>query len=34
VTLWLDCASLFYGAYENERGQAQLRGDIAHPALE
>jgi hypothetical protein len=34
LTLWLDCASLFYGVYEKEGGQAQLRGDKARPTLE
>ncbi|MGA2031161.1 MAG: hypothetical protein ABSG68_02795 [Thermoguttaceae bacterium] len=34
LTLWLDCCSLFYGVYEKEGGQAQLRGEIARPTLE
>jgi hypothetical protein len=34
LTLWLDCASLFYGVYEKEGGLAQLRGDKAQPTLE
>jgi len=34
LTLWLDCASMFYGVYERESGQAQLRGEIARPTLE
>ncbi len=34
ITLWLDCASMFYGVYEAEGGAAQLRGEIAHPTLE
>ena len=34
ITLWLDSASLFYGVFEKEPGQAQLRGEIAHPTLE
>ena len=34
ITLWLDCASMFYGVYEADRGAAQLRGEIAHPTLE
>jgi hypothetical protein len=34
LTLWLDCASLFYGVYEKERGEAQLRGELAWPTLE
>ena len=34
LTLWLDCATMFYGVYEREGGQAQLRGEIARPTLE
>ena len=34
VTLWLDLTSNFYGVYEREGGQAQLRGDVAYPTLE
>ncbi|MCH5373262.1 MAG: hypothetical protein JJ992_04755, partial [Planctomycetes bacterium] len=34
IALWLDCASMFYGVYEREGGQAQLLGEIAHPTLE
>ncbi len=34
LTLWLDCMSLFYGVYEKEGGEAQLRGEIARPTLE
>jgi hypothetical protein len=34
ITLWLDCSSLFYGVYEREGGQAQLRGELARPTLE
>jgi hypothetical protein len=34
ITLWLDCASMFYGVYEKEGGEAQLRGEIAKPTLE
>ncbi len=34
LTLWLDCSSMFYGVYERDRGQAQLRGEIAYPTLE
>ena len=34
ITVWLDSCSLFYGVYEAEGGQAQLRGEIAHPTLE
>ncbi len=32
VTLWLDCNSEFYGAYENT--VAQAKGEIVHPSLE
>jgi Hydrazine synthase alpha subunit middle domain/WD40-like Beta Propeller Repeat len=34
LTLWLDCGSMFYGVYEKEGGEAQLRGEIARPTLE
>jgi hypothetical protein len=34
ITVWLDSCSLFYGVYEKEGGQAQLRGEIARPTLE
>ncbi len=34
LTLWLDCCSMFYGVYEREGGQAQLRGEIVRPSLE
>ncbi len=34
LTLWLDCSSMFYGVYEKEGGEAQLRGQIARPTLE
>ena len=34
ITLWLDCCSMFYGVYEADRGQAQLRGEVAGPTLE
>ncbi len=34
LTLWLDSASMFYGVYEKEGGEAQLRGEIARPMLE
>ncbi len=34
INLWLDSTSLFYGVYEKEAGQAQLRGEIAWPTLE
>ena len=34
IVLWLDCLSNFYGVYEKEGGEAQLRGEIAWPTLE
>lgn len=34
LTLWLDCSSMFYGVYEKEGGEAQLRGGLARPTLE
>jgi predicted CXXCH cytochrome family protein len=34
LSLWLDCSSIFYGVYEKEGGEAQLRGEIAQPTLE
>ena len=34
ITLWLDCCSLFYGVYEKEGGEAQLRGEIVKPTLQ
>ncbi len=34
ITLWLDLSSLFYGVYEKEGGEAQLRGEVVRPTLE
>ncbi len=34
ITLWLDSCSPFYGVYEKEGGQAQLRGEVAMPTLQ
>jgi len=34
LMLWLDCSSMFYGVYEREGGQAQLRGEVARPTLQ
>ena len=34
IALWLDCCSMFYGVYEKEGGEAQLRGLVAQPTLE
>ncbi len=33
LTLWQDCVSLFYGVFEKEPGEAQLRGELAMPTL-
>lgn len=34
LTLWLDCTTMFYGVYERNEGEAQLRGEIAYPTLQ
>jgi len=34
IVLWLDCVSVFYGVYEKEGGEAQLRGERVYPTLE
>lgn len=34
LTLWIDCCSMFYGVFEKEPGEAQLRGEIARAVLE
>ncbi len=34
ITVWLDSCSPFYGVYEKEGGEAQLRGEPATPTLE
>jgi len=34
ITVWLDSCSPFYGVYEKEGGEAQLRGEIVRPTLE
>jgi hypothetical protein len=34
IALWLDCSSLFYGVYEREGGEAQLRGELVKATLE
>ena len=34
IVVWLDSCSLFYGVYEQEGGEAQLRGELARPTLE
>jgi hypothetical protein len=33
LAVWLDSCSLFYGVYEKEGGEAQLRGEIPRPSL-
>jgi hypothetical protein len=34
ITVWLDSLSNFYGVYEKEGGEAQLRGEVVYPTLE
>ncbi len=34
IKIWLDSSSMFYGVYEKEGGEAQLRGEIVRPKLE
>jgi len=34
ITVWLDSCSPFYGVYEKEGGEAQLRGEVVRPTLE
>ena len=34
LALWIDCCSMFYGVFEREPGEAQLRGEVAHAILE
>jgi hypothetical protein len=34
LMLWLDSCSAFYGVYEKEGGEAQLRGESVRPTLE
>jgi len=34
IVLWLDSCSIFYGVYEREGGDAQLRGEVVMPTLE
>ena len=33
IILWLDSVCQFYGVYEREGGEAQLRGETAQPTL-
>jgi hypothetical protein len=34
LALWIDCCSMFYGVFEKEPGEAQLRGEISRAFLE
>ena len=34
IAVWLDSVSVFYGVYEKEGGEAQLRGEVVRPTLE
>jgi len=34
IAIWLDSCSIFYGVYEKEGGEAQLRGEIVRPTLQ
>ena len=34
LALWIDCCSMFYGVFEKEPGEAQLRGEVARAILE
>ncbi len=34
ISVWLDCLSVFYGVYEKEGTEAQLRGEVVRPTLE
>ena len=34
IALWLDMTSIFYGVYEKEGGEAQLRGEVVYPTLQ
>jgi hypothetical protein len=34
ITIWLDLSSIFYGVYEKEGGEAQLRGEVVYPTHE
>jgi hypothetical protein len=34
LILWLDCCSMFYGVFERQPGEAQLRGEVARAILE
>lgn len=34
IALWLDSCSIFYGVYEKEGGERQLRGEVVRPTLE
>jgi hypothetical protein len=34
IAVWLDSMSIFYGVYEKEGGEAQLKGEVVRPTLE
>ena len=34
IAVWLDSCSIFYGVYEKEGGEAQLRAEVVTPTLE
>ena len=34
LTLWQDTVSMFYGVFEKEPGEAQLRGEVASATLQ
>lgn len=34
IAVWLDGFSPFYGVYEKEGSEAQLRGEVVRPTLE
>lgn len=34
LTLWQDCMSMFYGVFERQPGEAQLRGEVSNAILE
>jgi len=34
LAVWLDSCSMFYGVYEKDGGEAQLRGEVVQPTLQ
>jgi hypothetical protein len=34
IAVWIDSMSIFYGVYEKEGGEAQLKGEVVRPTLE